>query len=198
MTYAELVANISSWLHRSDMASMAPTFIALAEERFNRSLRCNAFSAIATATVLNGTSSVELPADYLEGRALTDSSGNEWQQVTPEMLAKLRATESDEHCFAVLGGSIHIPFAVTANTDLELTYWTKVPPLTGTNTTNWLSLNHPGIYLSASLAEACVFLEAPERGAVMESRTAGLMAELKASEQFSGYFIGSMQGNYVV
>ena len=39
MTYSELKSNIADWLNRSDLTSVIPTFISLAENRLNRQLR---------------------------------------------------------------------------------------------------------------------------------------------------------------
>lgn len=198
MTYTELVANITAFLDRQDLSAVAPTFIALAEERFNRTLRLNALTAQTTLTVLAGNSSVALPADYREGRALAGADYETWQQVTPERLAELKSFGDQDTCFSIFGGSLQIPYEVDADKALTLTYWTKIPALTVSNTTNWLSLNHPGVYLWACLAEAAIYTVNPQQGAVYENRAAQAIAELQASESAAAYFAGSIAGSYVV
>jgi len=39
MTFDELKTNIADWLNRTDLTSVIPTFITLAEARLNRQLR---------------------------------------------------------------------------------------------------------------------------------------------------------------
>ena len=197
MTYAELLAQITAWSDRADLTTVAPTFIALAEERFNRVLRLNAFSTAATVTVLSGQSTVALPADFLEGRALTDGEGRDYEQVTPERLARMLAYGEEGRYFAIFGGSLRMSFVASADTALSLTYWQKVPALTVSNTTNWLSDNHPGVYLWAALAEAAIYTVSPQQGAVYENRAQQAIADLQASERAAAYFAGAITGDYV-
>lgn len=197
MTYAQLVAQIGDWLGRADMASLAPTLVELAEERFNRVLRLNAFSDVQTITVATGTAFATLPADYLEGRALV-SDGDDWQQVTPEKLAQLKSYGSTDAYFSIFGGKVHIPYTADADIDFSLSYWTKVVPLTASNTTNWISLNHPGAYLWACLSEAAIYTVDPKMGSVYETRALQAIADLQASERAAAYFAGSITDAYVV
>lgn len=197
MTYSELVANIAAWADRGDLSAVAPTFIALTEERLNRTLRVNANSASVSLVVLSGQSSVDLPADYLEGRAVTAPDGA-WTQRTPEALAELKAGGSNDKSYAVYGGQIHLPFAVGADTTLTLAYWQAIPALTAGDPTNWLSLNHPSIYLFGGLVEACNYVVDAAQAALYESRFSAALADLRASEQHAAYFAAALQPDYVV
>lgn len=197
MNYSEIKSAVDQWTHRADLSPMAVTFVQLAEERMNRTLRVNALATTATLTVLSGASSVALPADYQEGRSLTASDG-EWTQCTPEQLEERRAAGSADKAYAIFGGSLHLPFAVGSDTALTLAYWTRVPALSDTNTENWVSTNHPGLYMWLTLAEAAVFVGSAASGSVFEARALQAMRELNDSEVSARYFAAALQSDYVV
>jgi hypothetical protein len=49
MTYADLIADVQRFLNRTDLLDAIPTFIRLAESRFNREIRNNRMIVRATA-----------------------------------------------------------------------------------------------------------------------------------------------------
>ena len=67
-SYSDLTSTISSYLARSDLDSIIPTFISLAEQRLRRELRMRQMLVTAQATTTGGDSTVGLPSDYLEMR----------------------------------------------------------------------------------------------------------------------------------
>ena len=62
--FSELKSNIADFLNRTDLTSVIPTFIAMAEAQFNRDIRHYKMENRATATV--ATQYVERPSDWLE------------------------------------------------------------------------------------------------------------------------------------
>jgi hypothetical protein len=70
-TYSELKTTIASYLARSDLTAMIPTFIQLAELRLRRELRTRQMLVVATANTTGGDSTVGLPTDFLEMRDIT-------------------------------------------------------------------------------------------------------------------------------
>src|SRR5512147_1490803 len=67
-TYSELVSTVESYLARTDLTSIIPTFVQLAQERMTRDLRTREMLKVATTTATDST--VELPTDFLEMREL--------------------------------------------------------------------------------------------------------------------------------
>ena len=53
--------------------------------------------------------------------------------------------------------------APTADVDLLLTYYAKIPALSDTITTNWLLTKSPDLYLYSALLEATPYLKNDER-----------------------------------
>jgi len=76
MNYVELVANIKTWLDRTDESLIAaiPTFIGLAEAAFNRSLR-TIWQECRTSAPIAVDNTYSLPADWL-GHRFVESDGS--------------------------------------------------------------------------------------------------------------------------
>lgn len=156
MNRSELLNAVSDWLHRADLDTPAATFLQLAESRLNRDLLLSRYATTTTLTIPAAASSVDLPADYREGRSLTSSDG-EWTQVSPERLGQRVAAGSSAKEWAVYSGALHIPFAAEEDITLELAYWQRIPALTELVTTNWLIETHPDVYLWSALELAAVY-----------------------------------------
>ena len=177
MNYSELTAAITSWAHRSDVASQADTFIQLAEAEFNTRLRT--VDQETVAELVCNTRYTALPADFLEMRAveyLGDTISNltyatpefvsEWRRASPtgkskaytlrglyiELLPNLGADDPDVDGF----GDDVAPFQ-SGEVPLTIHYWAKVPALTALAPTNWLINAHPNLYLYECLREAAIW-----------------------------------------
>ena len=74
-TYADLESSIANWLHRADLNSVIPDFIALAESRMNSDLDIRQTDKVATITTIAGDNTVALPTDFKEMRSISLSSG---------------------------------------------------------------------------------------------------------------------------
>lgn len=177
MNYTELVAAITSWSHRSDVAAQADTFIQLAEAEFNTRLRT--VDQETVAELVCNTRYTALPADFLEMRAveyLGDTISNltyatpefvsEWRRASPsgeskaytlrglhiELLPNLGADDPDVDGF----GDDVAPFQ-SGEVPITLHYWAKIPALSDSNTSNWLLASHPNMYLYECLRQLAIY-----------------------------------------
>ena len=75
MTFTELKTNIADWLNRTDLTSVIPTFITLAEARLNRQLRTT--NQYTRATVSSSDQYLSMPDDFLEMRHIRMTSPKE-------------------------------------------------------------------------------------------------------------------------
>jgi len=66
-TYTELKASVADWLNRTDLTTIIPDFIALAEAQIERTLRTRQMIVRTTASIDTEYSAV--PADFLESTA---------------------------------------------------------------------------------------------------------------------------------
>ena len=67
-SYSELKTTVANYLARSDLTSVIPDFIRLAEERLRRDIRTRMMLTVATASTIAADSTVGLPTDFLEMR----------------------------------------------------------------------------------------------------------------------------------
>ena len=161
-TYAELQSSIADWLLRDDLTSVIPTFISLAEAKFNRRIRDYRMVKRATAQV--DTAYFAIPSDWQENIRfqLNTSPITTLEYVTPDQAAeekRLYNSSGRPAFFTMIGDQFQIVPAPDSTYDAELTYYAKIPALSGSNTSNWLLTKAPDIYLYGALMEAAPYLD---------------------------------------
>lgn len=161
-TYAELQSSIADWLLRDDLTSVIPTFISLAEAKFNRRIRDYRMVKRATAEV--DTAYFAIPSDWQENIRfqLNTSPITTLEYVTPDQAAeekRLYNTSGRPAFFTMIGDEFQIVPAPDSTYNAELTYYAKIPALSGSNTSNWLLTKAPDIYLYGALMEAAPYLD---------------------------------------
>ena len=77
--YAELQTAVANYLHRSDLTTLIPDFISIAESKLNRVLRLRSMENVTTGTV---ASSIALPTGFIEMISLTTNSGGATRTLT--------------------------------------------------------------------------------------------------------------------
>jgi len=176
-TYAELQTATANWLDRTDLTARIPEFIELAEANFNRVVRQpdmvtknDSFSIAGRYTTL--------PTDTLEiVRIVIDLTPViVLEYLTPEEISERRIVMSatgKPYYFTVIGGSSNQLEVVPSPDDTytsSIVYYTRIPALTDSATTNWLLTAHPDIYLFGTLVEAEPYLKNDERMPMWTSR----------------------------
>lgn len=178
--FSELVDTVAAYLHRQDVTPRIPTFIQLAEARFNRELRTAEQEKTAYHTVADNF--VILPDDFLELRGLY-VDGKLAVYETPEQMQILldcgyvtnqpTYTIQDRQFRLLSGGSS------TQTKRVEALYFSYVPALTAINPANWLLTKHPDAYLYLTLAESRGFIADDERTAIWGARANEAMAGIR-------------------
>lgn len=162
-TYSDLRTQVASYLARSNLTAQIPDFITLCEQRLNTILRTRQMEAVTSLTPVDGVCT--LPADYLEWRkvvAKTSPRAN-LDYADPSFVDdRFPFREAGYPRFFTLVGSSLSVYPVTAS-DIELTYYQKIPALSESNTTNWLLTAFPSVYLYGALGEASIFIGNEER-----------------------------------
>ena len=161
-TYAELQSSIADWLLRDDLTSVIPTFISLAEAKFNRRIRDYRMVKRATAQV--DTAYFAIPSDWQENIRfqLNTSPITTLEYVTPDQAAeekRLYNSSGRPAFFTMIGDEFQIVPAPDSTYNAELTYYAKIPALSASNTSNWLLTKAPDIYLYGALMEAAPYLD---------------------------------------
>jgi hypothetical protein len=155
--YSELQQQIISEAWRSgdaEFAALVPGYIQRAELRISRTLRVAEMEATATVTLTDGAG--PLPSDFMQARCVTAavSPPSVLRPLTPSY-ARARFPENygGYPRFYTITGNTITTFPVSTG-DLTLDYYAKIPPLSDTNTTNWLLEQAPDLYLYGALVEA--------------------------------------------
>lgn len=177
-TYAELQTAVANYMHRSDLTSRIPEFIALFEAYANRKLRVRQMETSTDLTPADGE--VALPADYLAWRRATWAGDTrvELEYVHPSWLQAAYPTTpagTPAH-FTVEGSTLKV--RPTSATTIEFDYYQKIPALSGT--VNWLFSANPDIYLAGTLMEGFGYAQDLEAAMAWGARRDGMIAELEA------------------
>ncbi len=169
--YASLQAAVTEYLARDQdttLIARIPTFIQLAEAKFDRQLFVRQMEQRATALVDTASSEPEfisLPSDFQSMRRVRLSS------VTGKPCLEFKSgTQMDEYRFAgsdvaaqpryftVFGDEIELAPTPDAAYTVEMVYRQGIPPL-ASNGTNWLLTLAPDLYLYGALLESAPYIK---------------------------------------
>lgn len=175
-TYSDLCTAVANWLGgRSDLTSRIPEFIALAEAKFNRSLKCPQMETRSYTTV--NTSSTEpefvsLPGDFQTMRRIRLSGVTGKPQLSfvsqtqgDQIRYSRHNTTGRPAYFTVFGNEIELIPTPDSAYELEMVYRANIPAL-ASNSTNWLLTLAPDAYLYGALLESAPYIKDDERVAL--------------------------------
>jgi len=159
-TYSELVSTVESYLARSDLTSVIPTFVMLAQERMTRDLRTREMLKVATTTATDGT--VEIPTDFLEMREL-HFQGNppitlEYESPDKFFRDLLTTTSGLPYYYTIIGYEFQFAPAPDSAQVLQMLYYAEPTFISSTVSSNLYLANYPDALLYATLAEAEPYL----------------------------------------
>jgi len=165
-SYATLKSAIADWLLRDDLTSVIPSFISLAEAKFNRRIRDYRMVKRATAEIDTGYSAV--PADWLQvvRFQLNTTPITTLEYVTPDQAAEegtIYVGGGKPKFFTVIGKEFQVVPTPDGTVEGELTYYAKIPALSDSETSNWLLEVAPDAYLYGALMEAAPYLDDAEK-----------------------------------
>jgi hypothetical protein len=185
--YAELKDSIADWLNRTDLTNVIPDFITLAEAQLNKEVRNRKMIKRATATIDSQYSAV--PADWLQTVDFVVEANPvvTLEFITNEQLDKLRRTYTSggtPKFYTIVGQELEVlPIPDSGTLTGEITYYSKIPSLSATNTTNWLINSSPDIYLYATLLQSAPYLVDDARISVWASLYQKLVKDLEIADQ---------------
>src|SRR5690606_8198751 len=100
---------------------------------------------------------------------------------------KARRSTGPPACAAVVAGKLYFAPEPDGTYNAMLSYYLRVPTLTGAAPTNWLLTSHPDIYRLAALAESAPYLKEDERLATWEAMLNARLEDLLLSSQQEAY-----------
>lgn len=173
-TYTGLLASLASWMDRDDLTAVLPDCVTLFESNANTEAAIRT-QFNRTSTIIPTSASLDYiatPTDYLgtDSVILTASGGGSLVTLKPYGGAaamytdypNASAAKGQPKGFINMTGKIELAPNPDATYPTRLYYYQKIPSLV-TNSTNWLLVNFPQIYLFGSLVAAEAFLGSDPR-----------------------------------
>ena len=201
-SYSELKTTIANYLARSDLDSVIPDFIRLAEERLRRDLRTRQMLVVATADTTAGSSTVGLPTNFLEMRDIhlnTNPIASLSYEAPNAFYASTRTTESGlPKTYTVLASEIQFSPIPDGVYTAQMLYYAKPTLLSDSNASNVFLINFPDALLYASLSEAEPYLMNDARLQVWASLYDRAIASISTADQSSEYSGQPMSMSYNV
>ena len=173
--YPSLQTAVTEYLARDQdttLIARIPSFIQLAEAKFNRQLFVRQMENRAIA-VVDLTSSepefIALPADFQSMRRVRLSSVTgkpplEFRSGLQMDEFRFRSADvaAEPRYFTVFGNEIELAPTPDQAYTIEMVYRANIPPL-ATNTTNWLLTLAPDLYLYGALLESAPYIKEDAR-----------------------------------
>jgi hypothetical protein len=179
--YSDLQTAVANYLHRSDLTSMIPDFITLAEAKLNRELRLRAQEDTANGTV---AASISLPTGFLEMRGISVGSGNSTWNLTYSPVSNINSETGTPTDYSIKGDSLYfLPYSTAYSYTLD--YYKAFDALS--SGVNWLITNAPDVYLYATLLEAAPYMKNDARIGTWAQLLVDSVSRLKAADNRDRY-----------
>ena len=181
--YTTLQSAIENALHRSDLDSSIPDFIAICEAKLNKKLRLRALETRVTSSVT--TEYVALPTGFLSIRniQLNTEPKVRLEYVTPDYI-DLNYPDSSTgkpKFYTIVGGEIQLAPPPDGTYTVEMSYFKKLD--LATDSTNWVLTNSPDVYYYGSLLEAAAYLKNDKRIPIWSSLFEKAVSELELADR---------------
>tara|TARA_R110000851_G_scaffold18446_1_gene58050 strand:- start:1302 stop:1949 length:648 start_codon:yes stop_codon:yes gene_type:complete len=196
MTYAELKTAIANYLNRSDLTSDLDTFIDNVEAELNRRLRTKDMIKRATATA--DSQYLTVPTDWIEAInvEITSNDFSPLFQQSIESLDVYRKSNNNSVgqpvYFAMVDDSIELAPTPDGEYTLQLTYYAKISALSDSNTSNFVSVSHPDVYLYGALKHASIFLMEDQRIPMFTQQFEKALEEMRLEQEKAAFGKGSL------
>ena len=191
MTYDSLVADISSYLERTDTATLQkiPTFIMLAEQVIASQIKFLGNLTVNTSTMTTSQPIIDKPARWHKTVSMNVTINGSKQPILLRKYEYLReywpdATDTGVPKFYSDYDYTHWLVAPTPADDFvfEVLYYERIQPLDSSNQTNWFTIYAPQALLYGSLLQAMPFLKNDERIPMWQAQYDLIMQTLKAED----------------
>lgn len=199
-TYANLQTSVAGWLNRQDITSAVPDFIALAEAEFNRKIRTRDNTARVMTQI--STQYAALPSDFREAKFVklivngADAPlGFLDQRSIVQQHAHFNGVTGQPTYYSLIADSIEFCQVPDSTYLFEMGYYSSIPALSGTTTTNWLLTKHPDLYLYGSLLQSAPYLKDDERIPVWRDAYSLILESIRLEDLGATYSGGTLRVN---
>ena len=182
--YTTFVATVESYLARTDLTTVIPDFVQMAQLRMSRDLRTEAMLKVATTVATDNK--VAFPSDFLELREM-HFEGNppiilEYQ--SPDLFFRNGQTSLSgrSHFFTMLGTEFQFAPSQTGSYTIQILYYGQPTFISSTTSSNLYLAYYPDALLYATLAEAEPYLMNDPRVATWSALYDRAIANIKKSD----------------
>jgi hypothetical protein len=188
MTYNSLFNDISSYLERTDTATLdkIPTFIMLAEQVLASEIKFLGNLTVNESTMVQGNPIITKPARWRKTVSMNVTVGGERRPVflrTYEYMRQFWPDDAQEDVPQYYGDYDYQHWLIAPTPDdaytFEVMYYEEVQPLDITNQQNWFTQYAPQAMLYGSLLQAMPFLKNDERLPLWQAQYDKIVAQLK-------------------
>lgn len=185
--YTELKSTIADFLDRTDLTSIIPAFIELAEAQIHRDLRHWRMEARATSSL--NTEYSNLPTDWLETISvhLTGNGTSVVNLASRDAIGDKRAQGNDTtgrpYLYTHAAGALELFPTPDASYGLELLYYSKPDALSDSVATNWILDEAPDVYLYGALIHSAPYLAEDARTSTWAQLYSAAVSKLNADSE---------------
>lgn len=155
MNYGDLKTLILTNTHRADLSAVVGGFVAQAEDMLARGLRPAEWVTRVTLDESDRDTGgiYDLPADFLEARALSGTGTSGTYLLKPVSFAEFHAypTSGNPSVYTTYSRKIEIRATPSTDTEFTLIYFARPAAFSADGDTSDLLTNHHTIYLYASM-----------------------------------------------
>lgn len=160
--YTSLKQAVANWVN-DDAISVGSErvveFISIAEADFNRRLRIRPMEDSTTVATSGRTTALPGNSVQLRNIRLNTASGGTVDYLPPDQFwAQYGGNDTGEPVAHTIEGENIVWGPASSGTSVIVTFYKRVPALTGSANTNWMLTNHPDLYLYGSLVAAEPFI----------------------------------------
>lgn len=181
--FDDLVTAIAAYLDRGDLNDRIPTFIQLAEDEFNDTIRSGDMETEATFTINADASDFTLPDDLLELRNVILLTNPEvvLEQVTPaERRRRTAQAPTRPETYSLQGNAMRFGPQPDGAYDVTIEYYALIPAISVDVQSNWLLKRRASLYLFTALMHAESFLNNDPRVSLWAAAKDDAMSKLQA------------------
>lgn len=191
MTYNSLVADIESYLERTDAATLAkiPMFIMLTEQIIASQIKFLGNLTPVTSTMTIGQPIIDKPARWHKTVSMNVTVDGVKQPVLLRKYEYLREYAPDANATSTplyYGDYDYTHWLVAPTPDAayayEVLYYERIQPLETSNQTNWFTIYAPQAMLYGTLLQAMPFLKNDERMPMFQAQYDAIMQTLKQED----------------
>jgi hypothetical protein len=197
--YGTLKAHIADTLNRSDLTSVIPNFIQQFEAYAKTDGRLRKLTNVSSVGI--STDAHAMPSDMYRLESWYHNGTTYYgpiQIVNADEIGRLKGAYGNSgvpQFAAIVDNVARFAPVPDATYSTVMTYWRKIISLSDTNTTNWLLISHPDIYLYGSLAESAPYLKDDNRTTLWKSLLDERLEQLSIATSDAA-FGGSINRNF--